>query len=227
MFSILNKQEMQLINSYPLGLSSVIFVVTWIIDNYTLSNQKHQLLRWEVMRMVNYGMWSCVSVCALLWHTTDSLIYTSFMFLTNSITLNYLYEVYAHKPDIMHQLHHYISLFLKWLWVLQYMYNTTDPTFIWMITIVAHINTIGTISSIFSSYRQVAKMLFSRRHYDTATMMYKRIYVVSKVSSAMCSYISVYSTTFRSYKSYIVCMATLTVVQAIQVFFVYKMYKRK
>lgn len=227
---------MQIVYHNPLTVATGFFVATVAADRCGAPHRSREEnagitgVKWEVLRMLNYAVWTTVAAGALLaaglgTDRDDESLYTSMVFLTSSTTLSYLYEIACHTPDLGHRVHHWIAMLLKLLWAWQYTSNLDDPGFIWMITVVGHLNLAALVSSVFSSYRYIALSCFSRRHYERATTVYKAVYGSDKVTGALGCYAVVCATPVRSHLARGVCMSVLFLLNGIQLYFVRKMYR--
>ena len=200
-----------------------MFAATVAIDNIPL--HKHNPVKWEVLKMLNYIAWVTVSFYTLL-VANNTELYTSMFCVVHSITLNYLYEMVFHTPDEAHVIHHCVCLFLQGLWV--WVYRSNSP-FVDIITIIGHMNNAAMFSSIFSSVRHITKVTMSRSCYEASTSFYKITYVVAKVFSGLCQYkvlLDVIILTPFNYPladtAFVMCLITLLVLHSIQGYFVSK-----
>lgn len=194
-----------------------LFFVTVAVDCIP-QTPNQQDLKWQILRTVNYIQWVFVSSYALAVDDM-SVLYTNMIFSVQNITVNYVYELVFHSIDMAHVVHHGVSIILHVMWVYAYI---TNNNFIKVITVVGHANNVAMISSIFSSLRQIVKVV-NKRYYIKTVMVYKFMYVASKTASAVYQYAHLINTK-NPYRdlTYTTCMGFLCCLHTIQGYFVCK-----
>jgi hypothetical protein len=148
-------------------LNQILFIF-WglILDNSNIISLPKP--KFETIRIMNYCVWSSVALYSLYY---DDIYVYSYIFITNTIIGNYIYELIFHTPDMGHFFHHVCTIIAMVVGYASniYIYNWAQH--------MSLINFVALSSSIFSSLRRIE---YLRLYKYELVCFYKCYYVVAK-----------------------------------------------
>lgn len=193
-------------------LNQLLFILFGIVlDNnnvITLPEPKY-----ETIRMLNYSLWSSLAFYSLIYY--DYLSYmNAYVFITNTIIGNYIYELTFHPPDIGHICHHICTIA-----AMSIGYASNIYTYSWA-QHLSLINYLALSSSFFSSMRHIN---YFKMYKYKIVWFYKCYYVCSKSMAMVFHYWILYnnwSSTLTFLENITVCI--FFTVHLTQIYFILK-----
>ena len=157
----------------------MLYQILFIIFGVFLDkNSSIKLLepKYEFIRIINYFVWSAYALYSILFQSNYMV---SYLFITNTMILSYIYEMIYHTPDKGHMIHHLITILTQLVGYYSKAYQ------FWWVQLFTLWTYVALSSSILSSTRHLK--ILSKYKYDII-IVYKFYYVFIKLIAMLIHY---------------------------------------